>query len=124
MASAADLMSIEGVAGPPADLTLPEGLERVRTTPRFDQDSVPAGLLNEHRVADGVWGRLIVHDGALRFVFDAGRADSGATSRCLTPGSVQVIPPAVVHHVELVGPVDFEVEFWRAPGLPGADRVA
>ncbi|MCB0991196.1 MAG: DUF1971 domain-containing protein, partial [Acidimicrobiales bacterium] len=40
---------------------LPDGLEHVRTTDIFDNDTVPAGLLRAHRVADGVWGRLVVH---------------------------------------------------------------
>ncbi|MEZ5374866.1 MAG: DUF1971 domain-containing protein [Acidimicrobiales bacterium] len=31
---------------------------------------VPAGLLRAHRVADGVWGRLVVHSGTVSFVFD------------------------------------------------------
>jgi tellurite resistance-related uncharacterized protein len=49
---------------------LPDGLEHVRTTDVFDNGTVPAGLLRAHRVADGAWGRLVVHSGTVTFVFD------------------------------------------------------
>ena len=72
--------------------TMPDGLELVRTTDVFDQDSVPAGLLRAHRVADGVWGRLVVHSGAVTFVFDdepTARSSSAPVerSRSRPPGS-------------------------------------
>jgi tellurite resistance-related uncharacterized protein len=37
---------------------LPDGLVLDRTTDEFDEHTVPAGLLRDHRVAAGVWGRL------------------------------------------------------------------
>ncbi|NNE11867.1 MAG: DUF1971 domain-containing protein, partial [Ilumatobacter sp.] len=53
-----------------APRSLPDGLHLVRTTREFDETTVPSGLLREHRIAEGVWGRLVVRDGALTFVFD------------------------------------------------------
>lgn len=41
------------------DGQLPNGLELARTTDVFDNDTVPAGLLRAHRVANGTWGRLV-----------------------------------------------------------------
>lgn len=91
-------------------LRLPDGLRRSRITPEFGEHSVPAGLLAEHRVADGVWGRLVVSSGSLHFVFE----DSEPIEpRTVGAGEVQVIPPARPHHLELVGPVTFHVEFHR-----------
>lgn len=81
----------------------------VRTTPEFDESTVPAGLLGEHRVAPGVWGRLIVHTGALGFGFE------GRPERVVPAGEHVAIPPDVTHHVRIVGPVRFVVEFHR-PG--------
>jgi tellurite resistance-related uncharacterized protein len=92
---------------------LPDGLLLARATPEFDERSVPSGLLAAHRIAAGVWGLLVVRSGALRFVFEGG-ADEG---RILAAGDTQTIPPDVSHHVELVGPVRFVVEFHR-----GADE--
>lgn len=93
---------------------LPDGLELTRTTDVFDQETVPAGLLRAHRVATGVWGRLVVHDGSLRFVFE----DDGTTFRA-DAGEWIVIPPDRPHRVELTGPVGFVVEFHRT-----SDRIA
>ena len=71
---------------------LPDGLEHVRTTDIFDNDTVPAGLLRAHRVADGVWGRLVVHSGTVSFVFD----DEPEHPITVSAGDAVAIPPAVV----------------------------
>ncbi len=88
---------------------LPAGAQLTRTTAEFDERSVPQGLLRAHRVADGVWGRLVVTSGSLRFVFE----DDQAEPTTVAAGGTQVIPPARPHHVELTGPVTFHVEFHR-----------
>ena len=49
---------------------LPDGAVFVRVTPDFDERTVPAGLRSAHRVADGVWGRLVVRSGTLDVVFE------------------------------------------------------
>jgi tellurite resistance-related uncharacterized protein len=92
-------------------IELPEGLVLARTTDVFDNDAVPAGLLRAHRVADNVWGRLVVHTGAVRFVFD----DDAARPIDLTAGGTVIIPPARLHHLELREPSTFSVEFWKRP---------
>jgi tellurite methyltransferase len=88
---------------------LPDGLELVRTTKVFDDATVPKGLLSEHRIADDVWGRLVVHTGALQLVFDD---DPGRPRRVQSGGST-VIPPGRLHHVVLTGPCTFAIEFHR-----------
>lgn len=90
---------------------LPDGLEHVRTTDTFDVTTVPAGLLRAHRVADGVWGRLVVHTGAVTFVFDD-EPDHPITAGA---GDTVAIPPGRQHHLELDQPATFAVEFHRAP---------
>lgn len=85
-------------------------------TPEFDERTVPAALLRAHRVADGVWGRLRVRTGSLRFVFES----DGDEGRTVDAGGEQVIPPARPHHVELTGPVTFVVEFHRPSGTVSA----
>ena len=65
---------------------IPAGFEHTRTTATFDNDSAPAGLLKAHRVADGVWGRLVVHTGEVVFVFeDAPAAPARAAGRWRPP---------------------------------------
>lgn len=96
----------------PDDLRLPSDAEFVRVSPEFDETSVPPGLLRAHRVAPGVWGRLVVRDGRLRFLFE----DAATHPRMLIAGDAQVIPPDRLHHVEFDGPVRFVVEFHRDTG--------
>jgi tellurite resistance-related uncharacterized protein len=90
-------------------MELPDGLTLHRTTPTFDESSVPTGLLAAHSVADGVWGRLVVASGAIGFVFE----DEPDLVRILTAGESQVIPPVRTHHLIVDGPVTFAVEFHR-----------
>lgn len=99
---------------------LPAGLRLARTTPTFDQDTVPPGLLATHRVADRVWGRLVVHTGALTFHFE----DEPGRHRRVGAGQDLVIPPNRPHHLELDGPVTFAVEFHRDPTDGPGGRAA
>lgn len=96
---------------PPGPDRLPDGLEHVRTTDVFANDTVPAGLLRAHRVADGVWARLLVHTGTVGFVFE----DDADRPLSVTAGESLVIPPGRLHHVELEGPATFALEFHREP---------
>jgi tellurite resistance-related uncharacterized protein len=88
---------------------LPSGLELTRTTDKFDNDTVPAGLLRAHRLPDGTWGRLVVHSGTMRFVFE----DRAEQPIVVGVGDSVVIPPARAHHVEFDGRACFVVEFHR-----------
>jgi tellurite resistance-related uncharacterized protein len=90
------------------DIRLPAGVALVRTTREFTAHSVPEGLLSAHRVADGVWGRLCVHEGEVAFVLE----ETGA-SRSVTAGESQVIEPGVLHHVDPSEEARFTVEFHR-----------
>jgi tellurite resistance-related uncharacterized protein len=91
-------------------IELPEGLEHVRTTKLFDRETVPPGLLATHRIASGVWGRLVVHSGSITFRFE----DRPEEAHLVGPGEHFVIPPNRPHHVELGSePVEFAIEFHR-----------
>lgn len=96
---------------------IPEGFDLQRTTPTFDNDSVPAGLLKAHQVADRVWGRLVVHTGELTFVFE----DTG-TPLVVHAGDHVVIPPTRPHHLELDAPATFAVEFYASRSNPRGER--
>ena len=91
--------------------SLPEDVVLVRTTDVFDESSVPAGLLRAHRIADGVWGRLVVSGGSVDFVFE----DRIDTPISVAAGEHLVIPPAAPHHVVLGERAEFAVEFYRRP---------
>ena len=90
-------------------ISLPDDVALVRTTPPFDETTVPAGLLSAHRIAEGVWGWLVVLDGEVEFTFE----DEPDRPHRLGPGDRQVIPPGVRHHIELPGAARFQIEFHR-----------
>lgn len=89
---------------------LPRGLEPTRRTPDFHEETVPAGLLRDHTTRAGTWGRIEVAEGLLRYRIRGGRGGSFV----LRPGRVGVVRPEELHHVELLGPVRFAVQFLRA----------
>ncbi len=90
------------------DVSLPAGSRLVRTTPAFTTDTTPAALLSSHRVAEGVWGRLVVLEGAVTYCQEV--TDE---TRMLGAGERQVIEPGVIHHVEPGHGARFVVEFHR-----------
>lgn len=96
-----------------ADLSLPPDVTHVRTTREFTADTVPAGLLNAHRVAAGVWGRLRVVAGTVTFV-----VENTGERRTLKGGDAQVIEPEIAHHVELGADAVFVVEFYSSTRAP------
>ncbi|MEM9459869.1 MAG: DUF3565 domain-containing protein [Myxococcota bacterium] len=94
---------------------LPEGWVVHRRTADFDEHRTPEGLRRSHRIRAGVWGRLVVTRGALRLCFEPPRGEVVLA----TPGDPVVIPTGLPHHVQLMGPVCFYVEFLRPPGPDG-----
>ena len=87
----------------------PDGLAAYRRTPEFDEKTIPAGLKSEHATKRGVWARIHVVSGALRYRVGAPVQQSFR----IEPNSNAVIVPEVRHRVEPEGSVRFFVEFWR-----------
>ncbi|MGE0393344.1 MAG: DUF1971 domain-containing protein [Vicinamibacterales bacterium] len=98
-------------------LTLPAGLVPVRRTPEFDAETTPAGLRRDHRTSPGVWGRLVVVEGSVRYSL-FGPSPAAWT---VTPAEPGIIPPGVPHQVIPDTGARFYVEFLReAPETEGA----
>lgn len=94
---------------------LPAGLESYKRTATFTEETVPRGLLADHRTKPGVWGRIVVEAGALTYVCERG-------TFTLTPTLEGVVEPEQPHHVVVAEPVRFHVVFVRAPAsAPGGD---
>ena len=92
-----------------------EGPRPYRTTPVFDQDTLPAGLRREHRTKPGVWGVVRVLDGALRLSFADGREEE------LAPGRPGLLRPDEPHWVAPLGAMRMQVEFYdREPAAEAA----
>ncbi|MPY91718.1 MAG: DUF1971 domain-containing protein [Acidimicrobiia bacterium] len=89
--------------------SIPSGATLRRTTDELTAETVPAGLLRGHRVAEGVWGLLRVRAGSVRFVLEDGPSEGVL----LAAGDEQVIEPGLPHHVEPAPDARFVVEFYR-----------
>lgn len=76
----------------------------------FDEHSLPDKLRGEHRTKDGTWGLLRVFEGEVLLVFQG----SDHPVR-VTVGHPALIPPQAPHHVETIGPMRMQVEFYREP---------
>lgn len=86
---------------------LPDGLRFVRSSAIWDGHTMPHGLRRAHRITSGTWGRIVVHDGRLRF-----RASTSPPLEVVIDANTfQAIPPDVEHEVEPLGPVRFAIEF-------------
>ncbi len=84
------------------------GVSPYRVTATFSENSVPAPLLRSHSLREGAWGLIKVEEGTLRYLEGDTKIDLGSHM----PG---VIPPCTPHHLELVGPVKFRLEFYDRP---------
>jgi tellurite methyltransferase len=90
---------------------LPEGVHLVRTSKQWTQRTMPIGLTRAHRIAAGTWGRIVVHEGHLRFTAQT----QPALDTVLESGSIQAIPPEVEHDVQPLGEVRFSIDFLSVP---------
>ena len=89
---------------------LPTNVVAYKRTAEFTEATVPAGLLRSHTTKSGVWGRICVVEGRLRYRI----LEPVVEEHVLTPGSDGVVEPEVPHEVAPSGPVRFFVEFLRA----------
>ncbi|MCA9629481.1 MAG: DUF3565 domain-containing protein [Myxococcales bacterium] len=88
---------------------VPQGYERYSGTRQFSEQDVPAALLAEHRTKPGVWGHIVVQVGRLEYHCPRGVF-------VLRPGVLGVVEPDTPHHLRILAPVRFHVDFLRAPG--------
>lgn len=89
--------------------TLPPAVRHYSTSPLFTDVTVPEKLTGLHRTKPGVWGRLVVEQGTLRFM------EPGPPKRdvAVSEGEEIIIAPELPHRVAIAGPVSFLIEFHR-----------
>ena len=88
---------------------IPETVAPLRRTQEFDEGTLPSGLRSRHQTKPGVWARIHVLEGSLRYRI----LEPEIEEHVLTPGRPGVVEPTVAHEVEPLGPVRFFVEFHR-----------
>lgn len=84
--------------------------EPYRSSPVFDQDSLPEALRRSHRTRAGTWGAIHLLDGSLKLHI----AEPPAVIE-LTPERPAVVAPGQTHWVEPVGAMRMRIDFHDAP---------
>jgi tellurite resistance-related uncharacterized protein len=91
---------------------LPTAAEVYKTTPEYNERTIPTGLLDDHRTRAGTWGRIVIRAGKLMYSLSKG---GPAAAWILRPGIDGFIAPGEPHFIAPHGPVRFVIEFLRAP---------
>ena len=78
-----------------------------KSTPVFDENTLPAGLRREHRTKAGVWGVIRVLEGQLRY-----RVLDPISETILDLEHPGFVLPDQPHMVEPLGVMRMQVEFY------------
>lgn len=89
--------------------SLPSEVVAYKRTPEFTDTTVPAGLLRSHDTKPGVWGRIVVLEGALLYRI----LEPEVEDIRLDPSIAGIVEPTVKHEVVPEAGVRFYVEFYR-----------
>jgi tellurite resistance-related uncharacterized protein len=85
---------------------LPTAARVYEQSREFDETSTPAALRENHRLGSGVWGRIRVFEGLLRYEVLEGKPGVWI----LRPGVAGHIAPELAHRLSPCGRVRFTVE--------------
>lgn len=91
-------------------LELPDTFIAYKRTSDFTEESVPDALRKDHSTKSGVWAKIRVAAGKLRY-----RVPALGVDMELSAEKLGIVAPEVPHSVEPLGSVRFFVEFYRAP---------
>ncbi|GKX56605.1 hypothetical protein SOASR030_27170 [Leminorella grimontii] len=96
---------------------IPENFMHTRATPFWDKDTVPKALLAHHNTKAGVYGRLSVMRGAVKyFGFSDADAAEPDLELVIEAGSFGISPPQKWHRIELLTEdTYFNIDFFAQP---------
>lgn len=89
--------------------SLPANVNTYKKTKTFDEKTVPAALLKNHQTLAGVWGKIVIVRGKLEYVIKTEVEET----LILDIEKFGVVEPQMIHHLNLLGPVEFYVEFFK-----------
>lgn len=81
-----------------------------RSTPVFDQDTLPDALRRRHDTKAGVWGLIRVIEGQLKLTYL-----DPPSEITLTPGDPGLVQPQQPHFVTPEGAMRMQVDFYDHP---------
>ena len=85
-----------------------------RSTPVFDEDSLPAALRARHDTKAGIWGVIEVTAGEVRLTYL-----DPPSEVVLSPGNPGLVHPRQPHFVTPLGPMTMQVHFYDQPPSVG-----
>lgn len=88
---------------------LPITVAAYKCTDTFTEQTIPNGLLKSHSTKSGVWGKIVVLEGELRYRI----LEPTLEEHVLTTEHFGVVEPQVLHEVMPLGKVSFYVEFLK-----------
>jgi tellurite resistance-related uncharacterized protein len=98
-------------------MTIPDTAVPYFRTVEFSEGTLPSALLHEHRTKPGVWARICVSEGKVRYRI----LDDDNPPEILTPKCDGIVAPEVTHRLELEGPVRLYIEFMQEPDAGDTD---
>ena len=84
--------------------------EPYRSTPIFDEVTLPAALRREHRTKPGVWGVIRMLEGQLELSFV-----DPPDQKILSTGLPGLLLPEQPHFVKPIGSMRMQVDFYDQP---------
>jgi hemoglobin len=88
----------------------PDMTKPYRSTPVFDQDTLPAALRNRHDTKAGVWGVIRVIEGTLKLTYLDPPSET-----ILDPERPGLVLPQQPHFVTPIGAMKMQVDFYDQP---------
>ncbi len=98
------------MSGPASDRAISDRSAPYRSTPVFDQDSLPQALRNHHSTKAGVWGVIRILEGEVRLTYV-----DPVSETILDPGHPGLVLPQQLHFVTPLGPMKMQVDFYDCP---------
>lgn len=96
---------------------IPDNFIKYKSTPVFDKDSVPKMFLHLHNTRAGVYGKICVVSGTLKFFGLTQRKGDIEQEKSILAGGFVVSPPQYWHKVEfLTENTTFRVDFYAEKG--------
>lgn len=78
-----------------------------KLSPIFNEETLPAAFRRAHSIKPGAWGVIRVLRGELRYVIE-----EPATEVILNPDRPGLVRPQQLHHVEAIGSMQMQLEFY------------
>ncbi len=96
---------------------IPANFRHTRSTPFWTKETVPQALLTHHNTKKGVYGRLSVMSGAVKYYgFKDEHASEPEMSVVINAGQFGISPPQYWHRIELLTEdTVFNIDFFADP---------